>query len=167
MPLLVTLYLPLINRRPTCLIFYQRVGSLHSFTFFSIKEFFSQRTYEKAGIVFLICYRSRNMRSIERVLQRCLNSIQTWADENGFQFSKTKTVCMHFCRQCTLHPDPELKLCGATIPVADEVKFLGLIFDRKLTFAPHTHYLKQRCLKALNLLRVVAHTDWVPTALHC
>jgi hypothetical protein len=75
------------------------------------------------------------MRSIERLLQRCLNNIQRWADENGFQFSKTKTVCMHFCQQRALHPDPELKLNGVPIPVVDEVKFLGLIFDRKLTFA--------------------------------
>jgi len=27
---------------------------------------------------------------------RVNNSIQKWADENGFQFSKSKTVCMHF-----------------------------------------------------------------------
>ena len=33
---------------------------------------------------FLICFRSKTMKSIERQLQRCLNSIQTWADENGF-----------------------------------------------------------------------------------
>ena len=109
---------------------------------------------------FLICYRSRNMRSIERLLQRCLNKIQTWADENGFQFSKSKTVCMHFCQQRTLHLDPELVLYGDKIPVVEETKFLGLIFDRRLTFKAHIKYLKDRCLKALNLLRVVGHRDW-------
>jgi ribonuclease HI len=109
---------------------------------------------------FLICYRSKSMHLIERQLQRCLNNIQHWADENGFQFSKTKTVCMHFCHQYTLHPDPDLNLNGSTIPVVEQTKFLGLIFDRKLTFIPHIKYLKDRCLKAMNLLRVVAHTDW-------
>jgi hypothetical protein len=69
------------------------------------------------------------MRSIERLLQRCLNNIQTWADENGFQFSETKTVGIHFCQQRTFHPDLELKLNGVPVPVVDEVKFLGLIFD--------------------------------------
>ena len=49
---------------------------------------------------------------------------------------------------------------GAPIPVVTETKFLGLVFDRKLTFAAHIKYLKDRCLKALNLLRVVAHKDW-------
>ena len=46
------------------------------------------------------------------------------------------------------------------IPVVTETKFLGLVFDRKLTFAAHIKYLKDRCLKALNLLLVVAHKDW-------
>jgi hypothetical protein len=73
---------------------------------------------------FLICYRSKSMHFIERQLQRCLNNIQLWADENGFQFSKTKTVCMHFCHQYTLHPDPDLNLNGSTVPVVEQTNFL-------------------------------------------
>ena len=79
---------------------------------------------------FLICYRSKNMHTIERQLQLCLNKIQTWADENGFKFSKSKTVCMHFCQKRGLHPDPSLTLDGTPIPVVEQTKFLGLIFDR-------------------------------------
>jgi len=109
---------------------------------------------------FLICYRSKNMNSIERLLQLCLNNIEKWADENGFQFSRTKTVCMHLCQQHILHCDPNLTLYGSAIPVVEEYKFLGLIFDKKLNFIPHIKYLKDRCMKAMNLLRVVAHMDW-------
>jgi hypothetical protein len=72
------------------------------------------------------------MRSTERLLQRCQNNIQTWADEDGFRFSKTKTVCKHFCQKRMLHRDPELTLYGTNIPVVDEVKFLGLIFKTNL-----------------------------------
>jgi len=46
------------------------------------------------------------------------------------------------------------------IPVVEKTKFLGLIFYRKLSFIPHLYYLKEKCLKAINLLRVVAHTSW-------
>jgi len=45
------------------------------------------------------------------------------------------------------------------IPIVNEFKFLGLIFDKKLTFNKHIKYLKDKCVKALNLLRVVAHKD--------
>ena len=100
------------------------------------------------------------MNSIERILQGCLTKLETWADHNGFLFSKTKTVCMHFCNKRIPHPDPSLKLYNTEIPIVPEAKFLGLIFDSKLSFKPHIANLKKKCLKAMNLLRVVAHTDW-------
>ena len=109
---------------------------------------------------FLICYRSKNMHTIERQLQQNLNNIQEWATRNGFKFSKSKTVCMHFCQLRKAHDDPVLTLDGQPIPVVEETKFLGVIFDKKLTFIPHIKKLKAKCQKALNLLRVVAHTDW-------
>ena len=76
---------------------------------------------------FVICYRSKNMRTIERQLQQCLNKIQTWSTENGFKFSKSKTQFVHFC-QLRKHCDPELFLDGCKIPVVNEAKFLGSYF---------------------------------------
>jgi len=76
------------------------------------------------------------------------------------KFSTSKTVCIHFCRLCKFHPDPQLSLNGNPVPVVQEVKFLGIIFHRKLSFLPHLRYLKNKCAKALNLLCVVAHTSW-------
>jgi len=110
--------------------------------------------------VFLICYRSKHIHIIERHLQRSLNKLQEWADTNGFKLSTAKTVCVHFCRLRKFHSDPQLLRNGSPIPVVEEVKFLGIIFDRKLSFLPHLRYLKDKCRKALNLLRVVAHTSW-------
>ena len=109
---------------------------------------------------FCMCYRSSSMRTIERHLQQCINRIENWALKNGFKFSKSKTQCVHFCQLRKIHDDPELYLYGSLIPVVDDFKFLGLIFDRKLSFIPHIKYLKAKCLKALNLLKVLSHTNW-------
>ena len=141
-------------------------GSILSVTLFSIKINNIVKTLNPGVDCslyvddFLICYRSKHMHTIERQLQQCLNKIQKWALENGFKFSKTKTQCMHFCQLRGLHDDPVLKLDGVEIPVVDQYKFLGVIFDRKLSCIPHINYLKAKCHKALQLLRVVAHTDW-------
>ena len=107
---------------------------------------------------FLICYRSKHIHVIERHLQQCLNKLYDWADKNGFKFSSAKTVCIHFCKLRKQHPDPCLFLNGASIPVVDEATFLGIIFDNKLSFLPHIRQLKNKCTKALNLLRVLANT---------
>ena len=109
---------------------------------------------------FLICYRGKNMNNIERQLQLCLNKIEKWAMENGFKFSSSKTLGMHFCNKRELHPDPELKLYNSPIKIVSETKFLGLLFDSKLTFLPHIKMLKNKSLKALNILKFVSSTDW-------
>ena len=109
---------------------------------------------------FLIFFHSRHMPTIERHLQRVLNKLQVWADENGFKFSTSKTVVMHYCRMKKEHSHPELFLNNTALPVVEETKFLGLIFDSKLTFIPHLKYLRKKRLQAINLLRVVGHYDW-------
>ena len=96
---------------------------------------------------------------MERQLQRNLNKIENWATSNGFKFSKSKTQGVPFCQLCKQHDDPVLHLYGSPIPVVEESKFLGILFDRKLSSIPHIKYLKAKCLKALNLLRVLSHTS--------
>ena len=100
------------------------------------------------------------MATIERQLQQNLNKIENWAPSNGFKFSKSKTQCVHFCQLRKQHDDSVLHLYGSPIPVVEESKFLGILFGRKLSFTPHINYLKAKCLKALNLLKVLFHTSW-------
>ena len=109
---------------------------------------------------FCMCYRSKIMQTIERHLQQYINRIEDWALLNGFKFSKSKTQCVHFCQLRKVHDDPELYLYGSLIPVVEDFKFLGIIFDHKLSFIPQIKYLKAKCLKALNLLKVLSHTNW-------
>ena len=108
----------------------------------------------------LMCYRGKHMHSIERQLQVSLNKIFKWSIENGFKFSKTKTVAVHFCQLRTPHLDPESRLDGDIIQVVEKTKFLGLTFDHKLSFLPHILSLKSKCLKALDIIKVLSNTKW-------
>ena len=101
---------------------------------------------------FAITYSSPNMHTLERQMQNCLNKIKKLTNKNGFQFSKTKTVCIHFYKRRTYHLNPEINIDGHTIPVVQQAKYLGMIFD-KLNFKAHIEYLLQKCLKDLNLLK--------------
>ena len=111
---------------------------------------------------FVIYFRSKSTRTVQRKLQRCISKVTAWATANGFTVAEDKTVAMHFCRkQCC--QDPKLYLDEAhQIPIKfnKEVKFLGLMWDPKLTFRAHITYLKKKCQSPLNLLKVLSHTDW-------
>jgi len=66
---------------------------------------------------FLICYRSKHIHIIKHHLQQCLNKLADWADTNGFKFSPSKTVCIHFCKLHKPHPESILLLNGTPVPV--------------------------------------------------
>ena len=100
------------------------------------------------------------MASIERQLQLCLNKIEKSADENGFKFSKTKTLCMHFCNKINFHPDPTLTIYNSQIPVVAQTKFHGVIMDNKFNFKAHINYIRLKCENAMNLLKVVSKINW-------
>ena len=75
-------------------------------------------------------------------------------------FRWRKTVCVHFHNKRSILPEPNLILNGKSIKVVKETEFLGVLFDQKLSFIPHLKALKTKCLKALDIIRVVANQEW-------
>ncbi|GFX80436.1 uncharacterized protein TNCV_177751 [Trichonephila clavipes] len=100
------------------------------------------------------------MRLIERPLQTTVNRLVQWCDQNGHMISPSKSSCVHFCRKRNLHPDHSIHIGHIQIPVVSAVRFLGVIFDCKLTFLPHVIYLRKRCERSLNILKVLSNTLW-------
>lgn len=96
-----------------------------------------------------------------RRMQICLNRLDRWTEKTGFRFSTSKTEVLVFHRQRGLYedPNPELYLKGARLKVVPEKKFLGVIFDQKLTFIPHIKVLKARGLRALNILKIIVKNN--------
>ncbi|GFX83937.1 putative RNA-directed DNA polymerase from transposon X-element [Trichonephila clavipes] len=99
-----------------------------------------------------------DMRMIERQLQTAVNNIVKWCDSNGHSISASKSCCEHFCRKRGFHPDPEIRIRDVQLPVVPDVRFLGVIFDRRLTFLPHILHLRKRVVGYLKSLEgVVKH----------
>ena len=108
---------------------------------------------------FALCVSASELKYAERALSTCVKKVQEWVCKNGFKFSENKTVAIHFWKGKTIE-DPTIYLNRTKITAVNEARFLGLIFDRRLTFRSHIQDLKVRCLKSLNVLKVVSHTDW-------
>ena len=118
---------------------------------------------------FALFLRAKSLPHAQRLMQLCVNSVQDLVSNNGFKFSTSKTVCMHFCNQRKHFAEPSILLDKTSIKVVTEAKFLGIIFDRTLSYISPANYLKTNCLKSLNILKEVGHTDWGADqkTLHC
>jgi len=107
-----------------------------------------------------ISFAHHNIDELEGKLQMTINAMVTWANENGFRFSPSKTNTMRFFTRSEPNSQLKLRMNGTEIPRCNTVKFLGLHWDQKLTWSPHIVQLKNSCMKALNLLRSVSSQHW-------
>ena len=108
----------------------------------------------------IAAYSHHDLNKVQRVLQQSVNSIANWAMMNGFSFSASKTVVMQFYKVRAPILQPKIYLHNNLIPEVISVKFMGLVWDPKLTWVPHVAPLKNRCMKAMNLLRSIMAFSW-------
>jgi len=69
--------------------------------------------------------------------------------------AKTQVIC--FSRR---HKDITLKLYEQKLEQVSAVRFLGVIFDEKLTWKQHIEYVQNKCKKGNNLLRCLSGQNW-------
>ena len=99
-------------------------------------------------------------KSVCNYIQKSIDSVSKWADNNGFRFSASKTVAIRFTRRRNLEEIPVLTLNGNILPYENKVKFLGMIFDEKLTWNKHIDNLKIKVKESMNILKVVSGFSW-------
>jgi hypothetical protein len=75
--------------------------------------------------------------------------METWAMENGFKLSSSKTVGMHFGNKRGHHVDPELDLSNSPIKMVAKLNILVSFLKVKLSFHLILKCLKIRALKLL------------------
>jgi len=61
-------------------------------------------------------------------------------NKTGFKFTLRKSICSNVTKRRA--KELEIKLNGTVIANKNTVKMLGLIFDKRLTWAPYIKHLK-------------------------
>ena len=109
---------------------------------------------------FTIYCSGKRVSNIERRLQLAINSLHEWTKRTGYRFSATKTTALHVCRKRNCSKTADLSYDGTPISVENSCKYLGVIFDKSLTWKPHIVKTKQSCYKVLDLLKHISHKKW-------
>ena len=81
----------------------------------------------------------KNIKYITEQVQKNLGKLEEWCDKWGFKVSMEKTVAVLFTKR-VVNNNVIVKFNGNTINTANSAKFLGIIFDSKLTWSEHKLY---------------------------
>jgi hypothetical protein len=92
--------------------------------------------------------------------QNSLKIIEKWSKETGVKINPLKTQVLVIHRPKTTPPEnkpnfPKLTLCEETLSYSETAKFLGLTFDKSLSWKYHINNLITRCNKDINLIKSI------------
>ena len=107
---------------------------------------------------------SLNVKFAANLLQQDLLKLATWCAKWRIKLNpeKTKVIIFSsslFARKAELN----LTLYGEPLKIYPQVKFLGIIFDSKLTFQKHSEDALERCNHRYHRLRLLANKKWGPS----
>ncbi|XP_072403106.1 uncharacterized protein [Diabrotica undecimpunctata] len=107
----------------------------------------------------VVSIKGKNISSMSSILQNFLDTLENWSNFTGFQFSVEKSIGVVFSSSSLPQP-PNLRMYEKQLEFRDHHKFLGLIFDSKLTWKNHISELILSCNKRLNVLRSLCNKNW-------
>ena len=91
-------------------------------------------------------------------MQAALKTITDWTQKWQLSISTAKTKAVYFSYG-TKNPPP-LKLLNDEIEYVTKMRYLGVLFDRRLTWKHHIEHVKEKCNGDIRLLRVISHQGW-------
>ena len=109
---------------------------------------------------FQLAYRHADINIVQKKMQIAVNSIQCWAHQNGCKFSSSKTKMVHFHNKKGIYLSPKINLYNKKIESVKSHKFLGLMFDEKLTWQPHMSMLVNSSRLVSNLIKSLTSYKW-------
>ena len=107
---------------------------------------------------------SLNVKFAANLLQQDLLKLATWCAKWRIKLNPEKTKVIIFSRSLLARKaELNLTLYGEPLKIYPQVKFLGIIFDSKLTFQKHFEDVLERCNHRYHRLRLLANKKWEPS----
>jgi hypothetical protein len=79
-------------------------------------------------------------------LQRGLSAIETWCERCNIKINEDKTQIIFFSHRLRA-PEAHLTLNGRNIPFVNHVKYLGVIFDKRITWRLHIEVTQAKAFR--------------------
>ena len=100
-----------------------------------------------------VCWRKRS--GIYLTLNHELNNVNNWLTSNRICINADKTKYTIFSYRKLLHLT-NIKIISTTLEETNSIKFLGIIFDKHLTFKHHIDVIARKISKSVGILFILS-----------
>lgn len=95
-------------------------------------------------------------RYVRAKAQKALNSVLTWTEQHGLQFSAAKSKLLHICNGGKHKKRRDLKTPEGPIQEVKTARILGVQVDSKLNFMKHADNLIKDCQSRLRMIKAIS-----------
>ena len=92
-------------------------------------------------------------------VQLAIEEVTEWAFDWGCRFSVEKTQTVFFTRK-RIEEGMRLTMYGKVLERVSSFKYLGVIFDSRLTWIDHIKRIEDKCKKVMNVMRCLSGREW-------
>ena len=111
---------------------------------------------------------AKSEKDVYDAANKLMNAIYLYMLANKLHINHNKVCYIHFKPNDYIYHekcnDYELKLGGKIIEQVKQTKFLGVIIDEKLSWAPHIEYLTNKLKSCVGLINKIR--DCIPSSMH-
>ncbi len=104
-------------------------------------------------------YKKKCSNEAAKTMQDYLAKLEAWSGKWRLTFAPLKCNTLVFSNQHSTDII-ELIIYGTKIPQVEECKFLGIIYDKKLTFKSHFEKIEASCEERLKIIRILVDKFW-------
>ena len=107
----------------------------------------------------VLVFSGKTVAEMEGPINTVLDMIVHWGKENKLNFAAHKTHAMLLTKKLKFSP-PQIFMSNIRLPLVDEVKLLGLIIDKNLTFNSHVTAVCKKSAEIYKQLACAARVNW-------
>jgi hypothetical protein len=97
---------------------------------------------------------------VRELMQAALNVVDNWTAKEGLSISPHKTVVVPFTNRRELEGLGPLILCSKQLQVLDEVKYLGVTLESKLSWNQHLQKTTRKAQTFIAVIRCTCGIKW-------
>ncbi|KAI5753143.1 hypothetical protein M8J77_023972 [Diaphorina citri] len=128
----------------------------------SLLETLNSRGYYAQGYAddVVIVIRGKHLNTISELMRSALLEVEHWCGEVDLNFNPNKTSLILFTNKRNMEGLVAPTLFGKRLSFSNEVKYLGVNLDPKLTWNKHLESIKLKCTRSLMMARRTFGKSW-------